>query len=102
MSFWIRTKSGNFSIDEAFTLEEVASTPLEEIFIRPADALNFPQVITNEVTEKIVRNGNKLSLNLIDTQIMEDQKYKVVTKEGELLAVASLKKDYLQPEKVLG
>ncbi|NMA01602.1 MAG: tRNA pseudouridine(55) synthase TruB [Clostridia bacterium] len=102
MSFLIRTKSGNFSIDEAFTLEEVASTPLEEIFIRPADALNFPQVITNEVTEKIVRNGNKLSLNLIDTQIMEDQKYKVVTKEGELLAVASLKKDYLQPEKVLG
>ena len=64
--------------------------------------MEFPQVITNEVTEKIVRNGNKLSLNLIDTQIMEDQKYKVVTKEGELLAVASLKKDYLQPEKVLG
>lgn len=102
MSFLMRTQSGIFSIDDAFTLEEVASASLEKIIIKPADALRFPQIMTNEVTEKIVKNGNKVPIDLIESDLRENQKYKVLTKQGELLAIASLKKGFLQPEKVLG
>lgn len=103
MSFLIRTQSGNFSVNESFTLEEVSkATSLEKILIKPAEALQLPQVVTNEITEKIVRNGNKVPLNLFDNHLVQNQKYKVVNEQGELLAIASLKKDFLQPEKVLG
>ena len=102
MSFLIRVKSGVFQINHGFTLEEIASLPLDQVLITPRDALNFPEIVLKPNLERLVLNGNKISLDLIEQSLEPKTKYKVLNITGELLSIANVINGYLQPEKVIG
>ncbi|KNF08865.1 tRNA pseudouridine synthase B [Gottschalkia purinilytica] len=68
MSFLMRTGVGNFSIEEAFTLEEIseiASKNEIESIMKPLDSalLQYQKIILKENLLSVVKNGGKITLN---------------------------------------
>lgn len=103
MSFLLRTKSGNFCINDAVTLEEIAELNPSEYFINPLDYLeNMPKVVVTDAVRTSVLHGNKFSISDLKIDVLKNEKYLIIDKERNLLALGSLKGNCIQPEKVFG
>lgn len=88
-----RTKSGNFDLANAYTLEELrekkSNKTLEDCIISLEDATNFLQTIKiDKTTEQNVTNGKKISINdlLKESSIKPDTPFRLVTEENKLKA----------------
>lgn len=91
MSSLRRVAAGEFSVDNAHTLEEViaaAEKGESESLLLPVDSLfqSLPAFVADEPREKRIRNGNE-----IKTPSLPDGEYRVYSKSGEFLMLGRAK-----------
>lgn len=91
MSSLRRVAAGEFSVDNAHTLEEVIVTAEKgeaESLLLPVDSLfqSLPAFVADEPREKRIRNGNE-----IKTPSLPDGEYRVYSKSGEFLMLGRAK-----------
>lgn len=91
MSSLRRVAAGEFSVDNAHTLEEViaaAEKGESESLLLPVDSLfqSLPAFVADEPREKRIRNGNE-----IKTPSLPDREYRVYSESGEFLMLGRVK-----------
>lgn len=91
MSSLRRVAAGEFSVDNAHTLEEViaaAEKGESESLLLPVDSLfqSLPAFVADEPREKRIRNGNE-----IKTPSLPDREYRVYSESGEFLMLGRAK-----------
>lgn len=85
-----RTKVGNFTLKEAYSLEQIKTG--EYKLLELSDVLDLPRVIVDEVLEVRIRNGQVLQ------KFFESDMAMVVNNEGKLLAIyQAYGDDYVKP-----
>ncbi|HSR07754.1 MAG TPA: tRNA pseudouridine(55) synthase TruB [Bryobacteraceae bacterium] len=90
-----RTASGDFKIEQARTLEELAALALEERLgeaLIPAAHLlpGFPAELVDAITVGQIRNGRDFRVSPF--HIREDTRYvKAITPQGELIAIGEMR-----------
>lgn len=91
MSSLRRVAVGEFSVDNAHTLEEIIAAAEKgeaESLLLPVDSLfqSLPAFVADELREKRIRNGNE-----IKTPSLPDREYRVYSKSGEFLMLGRVK-----------
>ena len=85
-----RTKVGNFTLKEAYSLEQIKTG--EYKLLELSDVLDLPRVIVDEVLEVRIRNGQVLQ------KFFESDMAMIVNNEGKLLAIyQAYGDDYVKP-----
>lgn len=104
MSFLLRTRVGNFHINDSVTLDELQQNNPERFLINPVKCLvSIPHIVVNESDKRAVLHGNRLSLDKFSSEIkITEKNYLLLDQQKNLLAVAVIKDSYLQPKKVFG
>lgn len=79
MTHLIRTRSGDFTLDKAYTLQQLVALEEEaripEVIHKIDEILSYlPAITIPESHYKLLRNGNPLSGNLINRHISTDEK----------------------------
>ena len=96
MSSLTRTKSGRFSLDSSFTLEEIEEMIKKDdfgFFIPVEDAIpEYPKIIVADKNAKKIRNGIKTSVEGLEA----GKTYRVFDESGEFLVIAKASFDYLE------
>ena len=101
MSFLIRISSGNFHIQNAFTLSELSQLSPEKYIISMSDDFHdWPILVFSEDELIRIYNGNSIRLNNYSEPKQQLNKYKVLDKNKNLLAIGFIKENYFKPEKV--
>ncbi|MFT4413608.1 tRNA pseudouridine(55) synthase TruB [Fredinandcohnia humi] len=109
MSDLKRTSSGNFNIQQCFTLQEieekVQNNTIEEHLLTIEDALtHLPKIIINDKVAEKVKNGAVMSLPEEMTHLDAKEPVTIQTNNGEILAIYQRHPEKLQlmkPIKVL-
>lgn len=78
MNSLIRTKQGNFKLEDAFTLEDIKNNKYKSLNIK--EALNIPTYELNAEELKKVLNGNEIN-------IKQNESYLLLTKSKEEIAI---------------
>ena len=68
MSHLVRTKQGNFKIEQACSLEDIQNRQFS--FLKAKDVLPLPVYQLNDVEYKKVSNGNEIALDLEDDEVL--------------------------------
>ena len=82
-----RTKVGNFSLEDAFSLEEIEKGKYK--LSTPLDILDFPQIIVDKEMEKKIKNGQVLP------KFFDSEKAFILNKSKKLLAIYEQKDNNL-------
>lgn len=94
MSGLTRTKQGNFSISNAYTIDQIKSNQFEILSIE--EILDqYPFIIVDSDLEKKIRNGCKIS-----NDYKFNDKVVLKNKEGKALAIYLVEKKELKPYKM--
>lgn len=94
-----RTRIGPFGISDSLTVEDLANW--ESYLMTPAHALShLPSVVVDEATEQGVRNGMRFVGGPIVSGPAE-MPYRVLSNEGELIAVYTKTGERAEPDVVL-
>lgn len=113
LSVLVRTKCGNFPIEEAVTLEQLESAQRQgterELFTDPNKALCYiPEIVLPKHMEKRILCGNYIPTKWLDSMPKCDNTENLfrITVEGELLCLARLDtapdgESIIQPTKVI-
>lgn len=111
MSFLVRSETGLFQLKDAITLEELQARVEQDDYsflVKIEDVLqNFTRVIVSPLVEKMVLNGNFISItDLIDvpTQLIVGDQILMFSLNGQLLALGEIKMNdtlICQPFRVL-
>lgn len=107
LSYLIRTQVGKFSLESAWTLEELISLPTPEAALQTAkpDLIGLPELIVNSVGEKNLLHGRTINLEHIlkvdNNNQLEKKDFAVSNQNGILIAIVREKQNYWQPVKVL-
>ncbi|UMZ73413.1 tRNA pseudouridine(55) synthase TruB [Natranaerofaba carboxydovora] len=104
MSFLLRTKAGNFTIDNAIRYEEFIDARDEDLYnyiVTMDKALvEFPRVKLNEKKSRFFRSGNAVDISIPDT--IEPSLYRIYDENEEFLGLGrEISHGKLKPEKVL-
>lgn len=103
-----RTRVGSLSVEGALTLEEIEEQTKDGKLelISMADALShLPCVELNEEGEKRIKDGRAVTVehisdDQIPEQISEEPSIRILDRQGELRALAEVRKGALQPRRV--
>ena len=68
MSHLVRTKQGNFKIEQACSLEDIQNRQFS--FLKAKDVLPLPVYQLNDAEYKKVSNGNEIALDLEDDEVL--------------------------------
>jgi tRNA pseudouridine55 synthase len=99
MSFLIRISSGSFHIQDSFTLEEISQLDYAKYMISMSDSLKEWPILEFSDEDLIrIAHGNSITIN--NYVQPGSEKYKVLDKKRNLLAIGSVKDNYFKPEKV--
>lgn len=108
MSHLVRTKVGKFSLERAWTLEELTSlTDFQQALQSAnADLIGLPEIIVNSEGEKNLLNGRTITLEHIvhvknSDQQLDREDLAVSNQNRDLIAIVREKRNYWQPVKVL-
>lgn len=91
MSDLIRTKAGNFLIENSNSLDN----KLNEI--NPIEALNLPTFELNEAQLERIKNGN-----FIEISKKNDSEIILLTKNNKLVSIANIQDNLIKPKKFFG
>lgn len=89
MSELRRTYTGGFSIDDAYTLEELDNTDDMQGTLKPTDTLfsDLPAIYLNKKQETSVTNGVRMTWR----KGIEGQRYRVYREDGRFLCISQIK-----------
>lgn len=85
MSNLVRTKQGNFSLENAYSLEDIKNYNYKILTAR--DVLDIPVYSLNEAENKIISNGGKIALDLETEMVLftyQDKEIAIYQKDKEL------------------
>lgn len=85
MSNLVRTKQGNFSLEDAYSLEDIKNYNYKILTAR--DVLDIPVYSLNEAENKIISNGGKIALDLETEMVLftyQDKEIAIYQKDKEL------------------
>lgn len=101
MSFLVRIQSGIFHIENAYTLVEINQLTSDNYLINMADCLNdWPNLEFSGDDITRINHGNSVSLVNYVKPVIENERYKVLDQNKQLLAVGVIRENYFKPEKV--
>lgn len=83
LSGLVRTQSGQFSLDSAVALDELANTAGQPMI----DALNYPIIQLNAEESNRIRQGQRLSYQRFEGQ---DGRFGLASEDNQLIAVAEI------------
>ena len=90
----VRTKAGNFEVNEAIKLDSLETAEqVQQNLIYPLKYLNFPKYELNEAEKEKVSHGMSLDIN-------QNNGYIVLTKHEELIAIAEVENKKAKMAKV--
>lgn len=93
-----RTRIGKFSIDDSVTLDELNQDNLSDYIISPENALtNLPSFIMNKKETEFVKHGGQVSYSMDNINKL----IKLLDMDRNLVAIGRIKKDNIQPIRVL-
>ena len=99
MSFLLRTRTGRFIIDNAYTLEEIASNDVDSMLVDSSFALDMKDIYLEEGVSKYILNGNSLKIN--QDGFDEDELVKVYIRPASFTAIGRIKASRLYIEKLM-
>ena len=90
----VRTASGPFTIENAFTLEQLQELKnegrLEEAIVKPADLLpHFPPVFVDDTTERHIRQGRDFTVSAFRVNAGAEH-VKAIGPAGDLIAIGKV------------
>ena len=88
MSDLIRTKAGNFDIENSNKLDDEFCT------LNPLDVIKLPQIILNDGEYEKIKNGNS-----IFKEVQNDSQIVLLTKNNKLVSIANLSDNQIKPKK---
>jgi len=102
----IRTKAGQFTIDKAMTVEQLAERAdrkdIESALIPLSEVLpGFRRLDLSEHECRLVSHGNAVPVKPGQELMQEGEPVRLMDQNGRLIAVARVKQRFLQPEVVL-
>ena len=89
MSNLIRTKAGNFKIENANDLDS------DFVQLNPVDVLNLNKIELNEIQYARIKNGN-----YINCKVSCDDGLVLLTKDNKLVSIANLSDNLIKPKKI--
>jgi len=107
MGSLVRTRSGNFNIENSITIEEIRrlaeAETLDELVISMESALSFAKATANEDCEKAMYNGVALKLSdvVIEREPTEGETVMLLNKEGILVGLYEHSQMRLKPKMIL-
>lgn len=99
MSFLLRTRTGSFTLDNAYTLEEINSTNIESMLVDAGFALNMRNVYLDEDLSKYILNGRPVRVSM--DRFNEDELVKVYIRPDNFTAIGRYKDSWLYIEKLM-
>ncbi len=102
-----RTANGSLRVEDAHTVEEVAghsaAGTLGDIILTPAQGLpDVPSVVLSDDAARAVRNGVAMQRSALGASAPAEGPVRLVTGDGELVAVHRIDGGRSRPEAVLG
>lgn len=102
MSSLLRTRAGNFFLENAIKIDEIKKFAYEnkinEFIISPENVMpNVKKVYANEIAEKFLKNGNKISYSFLDSQPIDGEKIFIYSSKGELNGLYEADGDFVRP-----
>jgi tRNA pseudouridine55 synthase len=88
MSDLIRTKAGNFDIENSNKLDD------EFCILNPLDVIKLPQIVLNDGEYEKIKNGNS-----IFKEVQNDSQMVLLTKNNKLVSIANLSDNQIKPKK---
>lgn len=98
MNFLIRTRTGNFHIENSCILDEIDKNNFKDFIINTDDALSMQSIYVDEINEARIMNGNDVQLN---TNIDYDEKIKIYIKPDRFVGIGKVSKGLLKVDKLL-
>lgn len=99
MSFLLRTRTGRFTLDNAYTLEEMNGDNIESMLVDAGFALDMRKVHLDESLSKYILNGN--SVKICQDGLYDDELVKVFIKPDNFTAIGKVKDSMLYIEKLM-
>jgi tRNA pseudouridine55 synthase len=99
MSFLLRTRTGGFTLDNAYTLEEMNSDNIGSMLVDAGFALDMSKVYLDEELSRYILNGN--SVGICQGGLGEDELVKVYIKPENFTAIGRVKDSRLYIEKLM-
>lgn len=100
MSFLLRSKTGNFSIEDSYILEDLSIENIESILYPTYYALNMKEVYINaEYTDRVL-NGNPVKVEEID-HINDGEKVKAFIKPDKFIGVGHVISNIFKIDKLM-
>ena len=104
MSYLLRTRSGNFYIDNAIKLDEldniIQNNKLNDVLI-PMDKVleDYKKITVLKVANKFLYNGNKISLNFIKDKLPLniDEKILVYDEDNNMIGIYIVLDNFIKP-----
>ncbi len=94
MSALQRTKSGSFTLENAYTIEDLENISIEERakLVMPTESLfeDCPKIVVNDFYAKLIRGGTELYQKKLGTQI-ETDKYVRIIHNDTFIALGQVK-----------
>ncbi len=92
----VRTKSAGMSIENSLKLtENITKKEIENNLINPLNIIDMDSIEIKEEEFKKIVNGNKYK------NVTQKEGQLLLTKEGNVIAIAIADSDYIQPRKIL-
>ncbi|SEF45870.1 tRNA pseudouridine55 synthase [Caloramator fervidus] len=97
MSFLLRTRAGNFKIQDSIPLDMLSKDNIDEILVKIEDALDFPNFYVENKYKKLLINGNSIKVN----RFHDKSKRVKIYCDKIFVGIGRLEKTFLYVEKLL-
>ena len=104
MSYLLRTRTGNFYIDDAIKLEDIdnilENNKLDTILISMDSILSdYKKFVVINKANKFLYNGNKISYNFVKNKdnLKENEKIIIYDENNNLIGIYIVLQDYIKP-----
>lgn len=99
MNFLLRSRTGCFTLDNCYTLEEINKDNIKDLLVSAASCLDMEEVYLDMKYEAGILNGNSIRLN---SETKSNEQYvKIYLENGQFIGIGNIKMGILYVEKLL-
>jgi len=99
MNFLLRTKTGNFHINNSYTLEELSNMDISSALIKIDDAIDLNSIYVDRRYTKSILNGNSIPIDYDAKN--ENEEFKIYINENTFAGIGYVKQGNLYVKKLL-
>lgn len=99
MNFLLRSKTGCFTLENCYTLEEINKDNIKDLLLSIDSCLDMEEVHLDMKYEAGILNGNSIRLN---SETKSNEQYvKIYLENGQFIGIGNVKMGILYVEKLL-